>query len=378
MRDTLEVGVEEGAGTPTRNRVLARATELARALVERQAETEERTFYAPDTHRAFSEADLYRILVPRRYGGLELGVETFLRVTMELARGCPSTGWMYCLSAGHALAAGTLFEESAQRELFATGEFLAPAVVAPGGSIEHADGGGWIVDGTWKYCSGAPYATHFIGHALVPPEPGDDPAPLMFVLPRDRWTRLDDWEGRPGLRGSGSHSVRVTLQRIPGRWTVPGHLSNAVGGASSPGFLIHGNPEYAGPQFSSMFLAFAALSVGMAKGALDSYEELMRTRPTAYPPLVPRSEHADYQRWYGAAAGMIAMAEAATLDAVRQWRRLCGGEGGERARERDVTIVAICREVIATSWRAVERYLYPTAGSSSTGPGERLERVWRD
>lgn len=378
MTESLESEAEKDAVEHTPARVLARAKELARTLVARQEETEERTFYALDTHWAFSEADLYRILVPRRYGGLELGVETFLRVTVELARGCPSTGWMYCLSAGHALAAGTLFGPSAQEELFTTGEFLAPAVVAPGGTVQRAENGGWILDGTWKYCSGAPYATHFIGHVMAPSGPGEEPTPLLFSLPRDRWTRLDDWEGRPGLRGSGSHSIRVEDQHLPDHWTVPGHLSNAGGGDSSPGYLLHGNPEYAGPQFSSMFLAFAALSVGMARGALDAYEELMRTRTTSYPPVVPRSEHPDYRRWYGKAAAKIAMAEAATFNAVRRWRELCGADGGEHLRERDVTVVGICREVIATSWSAVERHLYPTAGSSSHGAGERLERVWRD
>lgn len=378
MTEFLEIDAGKDTVAPTPEQVLARSKELARKLVARQKETEERTFYAPDTHRAFSEAGLYSILVPRRYGGLELGVETFLRVTMELARGCPSTGWMYCLSAGHALAAGTLFGPVTQEELFATGEFLAPAVVAPGGTLRRAEDGGWVADGTWKYCSGAPYATHFIGHSLVARAQGEDPAPLMFVLPRDRWTRLDDWEGRPGLRGSGSHSIRVEDQHLPDHWTIPGHLSNAGGGTSSPGYLLHGNPEYAGPQFSSMFLAFAALSVGMARGALDAYEELMRMRTTSYPPVVPRSEHPDYRRWYGKAAGKIAMAEAATFDAVRRWRDLCGVDAGARLRERDVTIVAICREVIAMSWSAVEGYLYPTAGSSSHGAGERMERIWRD
>ena len=33
---------------------------------------------------------------------------------------------------------------------------------------------------------------------------------------------------------------------------------------------------------------------------------------------------------------------------------------------------------LSLCWRAVERYLFPTAGSSAVRRGERIERVWRD
>lgn len=69
--------------------IIARAEAIAPTLVARQAETEERTFYAPDTHEEFLKAGFYRILVPRRYGGYEFGIDTFLRVVMALTRGAP-------------------------------------------------------------------------------------------------------------------------------------------------------------------------------------------------------------------------------------------------------------------------------------------------
>src|SRR5690606_38033189 len=145
--------------------VVKRAESLAWDLVERQAETEERTFYAEDIHERFAKSGFYRILVPRRYGGYEFGIETFMRVTLALTRGCPSTGWMYCLGHAHAHAVATLFEERAQRELFAGGDFICPATVMPSGTATRMDGG-WLLSGTWHYCSGAPYAGHFMGHTL--------------------------------------------------------------------------------------------------------------------------------------------------------------------------------------------------------------------
>ncbi|OPG07011.1 acyl-CoA dehydrogenase family protein [Microbispora sp. GKU 823] len=362
----------------TPSEVVARAEAIAPSLVERQAETERRTFYAEDTHEEFSRAGFYRILVPRRYGGYEFGVETFVRVVIALARGCPSTGWMYCLGASHALAVASLFEERAQAELFAGGDFICPATVVPSGAAERHPDGGWVIDGTWGYCSGSPYATHFMGHTMVSAGDGREPAPMLFVVPREQWTRLDDWGHALGLRGSGSHSIRVERGRVPDHHTIAAHMSQLTVTDGTPGRALHGNPEYGGGQLSFMVLEDAALAVGMAKGALDAYEDLMRTRTTSFPPIVVRAEDPDYQFRYGKAAGMIATAEAATLDAVRQWRETAALGPAAVTKEQELRIAAICGEAVTLCWRAVERYLFPTAGSSAVRHGERIERVWRD
>jgi 3-hydroxy-9,10-secoandrosta-1,3,5(10)-triene-9,17-dione monooxygenase len=76
----------------TPREIVARAAAMRPELLERQQETEERTFYAQDTHEAFAEAGFYRILQPRRFGGYEFDLPTFTRVAIALARGCPASG----------------------------------------------------------------------------------------------------------------------------------------------------------------------------------------------------------------------------------------------------------------------------------------------
>lgn len=362
----------------TPEQVVARAEAMVPRLVERQAETEQRTYYGEDVHEEFRKAGFYRILVPRRYGGYEFGIDTFMRVAIALTRGCPSTGWMFCLGAAHALPAATVFPREVQDEIFASGEFICPATVVPGGTAERTADGDWVVDGTWGYCSGSPYATHFMGHAMVTPEDGGEPEPMMFIAPRDQWTRLDDWGHALGLKGSGSHSIRITGGRVPDRYTIKTHMSQIDVREGSPGRALHGNPEYGGGQLSFMVMEDAVLAVGMAKGALDAYEDLMRTRTTPFPPIVVRSEDPDFQLRYGKAAGLISTAEAATMDAIRQWREACAQGPAAVTHEHELRLAAICAEVVSLCWRAVERYLFPTAGSSAVRRGERIERVWRD
>ena len=52
-----------------REELLSRALALRPLLLEQQAATEARTFFAPETHELFREAGFYRLLVPRTRGG---------------------------------------------------------------------------------------------------------------------------------------------------------------------------------------------------------------------------------------------------------------------------------------------------------------------
>lgn len=361
----------------TEQEIVARAERIAAALVDRQEETEQRGHYGPDTHQELLDGGFYRLLVPKRYGGYEFGIDTHMRVVSALARGCPSTAWMYTFAASHAHLAATLFGEDTQKELFAEGDFICPGVIAPVGIAEPAEDGGWIVDGLFRYCSGSPYATHFIGQTLIPGADGEPPAQMMFVVPRHKWRRLDDWGTQLGLKGSGSHSIRIEKAHIPAHHALPGtHMGLTSVADGTPGLTLHGNRLYGGSVLAVLNFQVGALAVGMAAGALDAYGELMRQRVTTYPPIVPRTEDPDYQLRYGEAAGRIAAARGAMSDVLRQWGETAGN--GSTTREAELRMSIISREVVRLAWSAVADILFPTAGSGAARAGERLERIWRD
>ncbi|MCW3014550.1 MAG: Acyl-CoA dehydrogenase, type 2, C-terminal domain, partial [Solirubrobacterales bacterium] len=174
-----------GASAPepdlTPAEVIARAKTIAATLVPRQGETEQRTFYAEDTHEAFRAAGLYRLLVPKKYGGYEFGIDTFLKVAMNIASGCPSTGWQLCLGTSHALTAASFFPEHVQAELFADSDFICPTTIRPSGVIEKRSDGDWNLTGDFPYASGSPYGMFYMGHTMAPNGP---PAPMLFIAPR--------------------------------------------------------------------------------------------------------------------------------------------------------------------------------------------------
>jgi 3-hydroxy-9,10-secoandrosta-1,3,5(10)-triene-9,17-dione monooxygenase len=364
----------------TGDELVGRADELRPRLVELQPETEERTYYSQEMHEAFLEAGFYKVLVPKRYGGLELDLTTFWRLGTALARGCPSTAWCLCLPAGHALQTGMLFEEEVQAELFGD-LFICPAVAAPAGSAKRVDGG-WELTSTHPYSSGAPYATHYMGQTFAAPEQeGGPPQMLLFVAPRESWTMLDDWGDTLGLKGSGSHSVCFEQAFIPERFVLENTWLVDTDVAGTPGAAIHGNSMYAGRTLAYFEGSLAAIMIGAAKGALDEYEELLRTRKTQRPPIVTRSEDPDYQRWYGLAVGRVGAAEAILLQVAEQWHEACRRsveDGVPFTREEDLRLNMVAREALTLAWEAMQGEIFRTAGSSAARAGQRIERIFRD
>jgi 3-hydroxy-9,10-secoandrosta-1,3,5(10)-triene-9,17-dione monooxygenase len=365
--------------------LIARSAALRPLLVERQAEVEERTYPAEDVHRAVQRAGIYRTFVPRRYGGYEFDVPTFARIGIELARGCPSTGWNVLLASNHALHVGSFFGERAQAEAFGDGDFRAPAVTAPIGVATPRDGG-WELNGSVAYCSGAPYSTHYMGQALMPA--ADDGPPtrqLLFLAPRSEWEMVEgSWGDLLGLKGSGSHTLRFDRGWVPGHAVLEDTLMVDVDvsdPANVPGVALHGNPMYGGRTMGLFTITLAAIMVGAVLNALDEYERQMHAKKTPLPPFVPRREDPDYQRYFGAALAKIATAEAALLHACEQHMEHCrlqAREGVEYTYGADMLIGCIAREVMVAAWEIMQADIFRTAGSSSARRGERLERIYRD
>jgi 3-hydroxy-9,10-secoandrosta-1,3,5(10)-triene-9,17-dione monooxygenase len=364
----------------TPREIVSRAEAMRDRLLEEQAETEKRTFYSEETHRAFTEAGFYRILQPRRFGGYEFDLPTYFRVISEITRGCPSTGWCLCLAGAHVLQVSSMYSEQAQREFFgADGHFACASFGFPVGVAEPKDGG-YVLDGTWPYASGIPYSTHFMGQTLLHPDDPTDPG-LMFVIGADKFERLDDWGDVLGMIGSGSHSIRIDKGWIPEHHAERVIMVDLPVEGGTVGSELHGNPMYAGRTLGFFHGEFGAIMVGAAKAALDEYERIITTRPFAWNPGIKRFELEHYQRYVGEATAEIATAEAAMIQGAEQWMELARQnveEGRPFTAEDDARLEALQATACRIAWHAVEGILFRTGGSASARNGQRMQRYWRD
>jgi 3-hydroxy-9,10-secoandrosta-1,3,5(10)-triene-9,17-dione monooxygenase len=186
----MTVRIPEPGLTPAA--MIARAKALRPMVRVDAAAAEDRGFYSPELHDAFTEAGFYRCLQPRKFGGYAFDIRTFFKVMIEIASGDPGIGWCLCLASGHALQIGSCFDEAAQAKIFGSeGHFIAP--YSPSGPSPDAEcvavDGGYKVSGKWRYCSGVPYSTHFMGLAPLKgePHPGGPTKKLITVgAPGDR------------------------------------------------------------------------------------------------------------------------------------------------------------------------------------------------
>src|SRR5882724_3839832 len=221
--------------------LIARARALRETLRAQQDESDARGCYSPEMHETFLKAGFYRITQPRLFGGYEFDLATYYRVMLEIARGHPGVGWCLALASSHAFEIASHWSEQAQYELFGSdGHFIAPHRAPPMGTLTPVDGG-YLLDGTWDYCSGIPYANHCIVGALIkrddrPPEIGH------AVVPRAACTVLDDWGGDKvlGMRASGSNSVRIEDAYVPAHHV--GTLSPGL--SSTPESMADGTPRW--------------------------------------------------------------------------------------------------------------------------------------
>ncbi|MQS07503.1 acyl-CoA dehydrogenase family protein [Streptomyces alkaliphilus] len=80
-------------------------------------EAEERRRIPEENIELLEKAGVFRMAVPRRFGGLALGVAEQSKVISEIARGCPSTGWLTMVWVTSARAAG-LYSDRAREGAF--------------------------------------------------------------------------------------------------------------------------------------------------------------------------------------------------------------------------------------------------------------------
>jgi alkylation response protein AidB-like acyl-CoA dehydrogenase len=306
------------------DQLVACARGLREQLIAEQATTEERATYSQEVHETLLEAGFYRMYVPRRYGGLEVDVPTFMRVGVELARGDMGAAWGACLSANHALQVASWFPEQTQDEVFGGGDFRAASVAAPTIRATPTHDG-YRLEGAVAYCSGIPYSTYYMGQAMLP-EPDADGTPRMalFVAPRSAFTQLDDWGDTLGLKGTGSHTIRFDGAELPAHYVIEDvNMVDFAVENGTPGLALHGNPMYCGRALVIFTLSLACTLVGGGFNALDEYRNWALDKPTPLPPFEPRFQNADFQRWYGGAFVKLQTAEAAMMRCAELHMEAC-------------------------------------------------------
>ncbi len=298
--------------------LLSRARALRETLRGRQALCEAQGRLPEETHRQFLEAGFYRTIQPRRFGGYELDLPSFIQIMTEVSRGCMESGWVLTLTAGHPIFL-VKFPLEGQREGFGpTGDFRAPGVATPAGSAIPVSGG-YRVKAAWDYASGCDVSSHFLGATFLRESETAPPQGILYVLvDRKDYTIGDNWHVM-GMQGTGSRRVVLEETFVPAHCTIQFADARGQQISEQPGHALYRNPLYHGPILPFLIAELGAVAVGGARGALDIYEGILRTKKVALPPFALRSEVGEYQRHFGQAQAWIDVAEGALLKAATEY-----------------------------------------------------------
>jgi 3-hydroxy-9,10-secoandrosta-1,3,5(10)-triene-9,17-dione monooxygenase len=375
-----------GEWPPSSEWLLSQAAQIGAELRKEQQDGDARGCYSEAIHRRLLAGGFYRILQPRMFGGFGTDCETYIRVIMELSRGHPAGGWCYTLASSHALVLGSCFSEDTQRELFGPeGDFRAAYAAGPAGvpKFERVDGG-YVITGIWPFASGIPVSTHFLGGAVIPDDSGKLAA-IVFVVPREKVTVLEDWGGEAamGMQASGSNSVRLADVFVPDRHIVPSPivtLSTEGLPEGTPGTRLHKDGLFLGLIFGWFSCEFGAILTGAARAACEEYERQLRTKPSFADPSRPRMHEPEFQRLYGEAMCRADAAEALTLAATRLYKEQCERWMASRVpvtAQDTLRVWGTSREGCRAACEAVEM-LFHSVGASVARRGERLQRYFRD
>lgn len=365
--------------------LIERAVGLRDLIRSKQQEAEDLGRYPQDVHDALVESGLYHLLTPKRYGGIEADVATFAKVVVEISRADPGSGWCYALGHGHALTTASNWPEAAQDAVFANdrGYFRASHSLQPGGLARKVEGG-YIINGKSGYQSGVPYSTHAtLSVILEGTENGPGfPTFLQVLVPEDQFEIVDDWGGDAiiGMRASGSNSVVVSDQFVPEAFALELDWLAEQQKSTSPGAVLHGNPMYLGVAQTFLQTELVAVIIGAARAALDEYEAITRSKPSALPPRGPRVEDAGHQRDFGTAKVKTDSAEAILLYVAHRYaeqNEAAVAGGVPFTRRADIENYGMLLQAGELASQAIEE-LFRSAGSSAAKKGSRLERYYRD
>lgn len=330
---------------------VARARAAAQELAPLTARIEaERRLPQPGVD-ALTRAGIFKLFVPRTYGGAQAHPLTVLASIEEIARVDGSAGW--CAMIGATSGQMSVFlDDAVAREVYGPDDAVTCGVFAPvGRATPTADG--YRVSGRWPFASGCEHSQWRMGGAMVV---GDAPE-MRSILFRADETRIVDTWNTGGLRGTGSHDIEVTDVVIPRSRTFS---------------LIADRPKHEGytlPFFGVLAASVAVVGLGIARGAVDAFVDVARTktpagskRTLAHRELVQIDVAKAESRLAGARAFLFEAIAKATVDASLENRarlRLAAAHAAEEA-------------------ESVTAIVYRAGGGSAIYAQNPLERRFRD
>jgi indole-3-acetate monooxygenase len=346
--------------------LLQRLEGVLPAIAARSAEIERERRLPRDLVDVLRKTGIFSLEVPRAIGGAQADPVQILRAIETVSRADGSTGWCVALAIANNGVAGHMSEAGA-REVFADPSAPSAGIFAPSGAAVRVDGGVRI-DGRWQYASGITHSDWVWAGCMVmengkPRMTPEGPEIIHAIIPVEAVEIHDTWFVS-GLCGTGSNDISVADVFVPER------RSFTLGAPGQPR-----EPLYRMPLLGWFVSHIAAVSLGVARGALDQLMELAQTKVPTFSMQV-LAERPVAQVELARAEACLAGARAFLYDTVEDlWRTITGGD---EPTQRQVALNRIAAVSAAESGAAVTRAASMLAGGGAIASTSPLQRHMRD
>jgi alkylation response protein AidB-like acyl-CoA dehydrogenase len=260
---TTEMGMEATALTK-------RLEEVLPAIRARREEVERLRRLPADLVSLLQATAVCALEVPRALGGHGAAPVEILQAIELVSRGDASTGWCVAQAVANNGLVGFM-EEAGAREVFADPAAPTAGVFAPAGAAQRVDGG-VRVRGRWQFASGVTHSGWLFAGCMVmehgqPRMTAHGPEIIYVFLPVKELDIHDTWFVS-GLSGTGSNEVSVSDVFVPSSriFTIGVPSAQRV------------EPLYRMPPLGWYVAHVAAVSLGVARAALDELTELAQTK----------------------------------------------------------------------------------------------------
>jgi 3-hydroxy-9,10-secoandrosta-1,3,5(10)-triene-9,17-dione monooxygenase len=353
--------------------ILGRIRKLRPEIASRSLAAEKAKRVPAETMQALRDADVFRVMQPKRFGGYEYGPAQLAQIGFELGRACGSTGWCGTLAVCFGWMTA-FFPLEAQEEVWDNPDNLLAVSYVPTPKVHVVDGG-FKISGSWPWASGVDSATWLILSALLPNKEGPPSLAWCLVPVSDVVIDHNSWNVS-GLEGTGSKTVAIDDPVF-----VPSHRVLPLGRIFSgkvPGLEIPGNHQarFGYPTFGPT--ALVSPIVGMAQGALDAFTETARgakrmARPGVFEQV---AESALIQSLVGAAAARVDAARTLMLTSLQEGQDIVLA-GGTLEIEQRVRIRRNHGFAARTSSEVVND-IFAKSGATAADEKFRVQQFWRD
>jgi alkylation response protein AidB-like acyl-CoA dehydrogenase len=354
------------AGVPSREELIRRAEALVPAVQARAVKAEEMRYCPDETIQDLIENDLLRICQPARYGGYEHGYDVLCEVSQTLARGCGSQAWVHMVLADNALKLAS-YSAQAQEDVWGKDAIAKISnAVTPVGSGQPVEGG-VVWSGSHQFSSGVDHAQWVMAAGYI--EHDDWRQTCSVLVPRSDITIVDDWHVI-GLVGTGSKTFVIKDAFVPAHRILD---KQAFDEGNAPGSNLYSAPVFHLPRGGPSIASFAAVTVGIAEGCLETFYNYTRPRKSRG---VPVAELPGTQLTAGIAAAEVEAATRMYLGALREAMRIL--ERGEPfTKHHQVQGKRNCAYAAQLAISAVQK-LYNNAGGRVLYTDNELQRKFRD